>query len=173
MRYALHLLPIHIHGRHSKFSRCSRESAWLLARNYRCVPGSNGHAACRIQKLFPERRMTAHRIGRSRSDALMVHQLIPEDQQARPHRLGGSQQGAQLRGHEDNCAFVPTCVSVAPCSGPSRRGLQTLKLGTEATATASLDGPCARCPAQRAGRDEGTASRHEQRNCTDQERAMT
>ena len=44
---------------------------------------------------------------------------------------------------------------------------------TEATATASLDGPCARCPAQRAGRDEGTASRHELRNCTDQERAMT
>ena len=44
---------------------------------------------------------------------------------------------------------------------------------TEATATASLDGPCARCPAQRAGRDEGTASRHEQRNCTDQERAMS
>ena len=58
MRYALHLQRIHIHGRHSKFSRCSRESAWLLARNYRCVPGSIGHAACRIQKLFPERRMT-------------------------------------------------------------------------------------------------------------------
>src|SRR6516225_8077401 len=32
----------------------------------------------------------------------------------------GAQQGAQFRGHEDNCAFVPTCVSVAPCSGPSR-----------------------------------------------------
>ena len=44
---------------------------------------------------------------------------------------------------------------------------------TEATATASLDGACARCPAQRAGRGEGTASWHEQRNCTDQERAMT
>ena len=27
--------------------------------------------------------------------------------------------------HEDNRAVVPTCVSVAPCSGPSRRGLQT------------------------------------------------
>src|SRR5437899_1298843 len=35
---------------------------------------------------------------------------------------------------------------------------------TEATATASLDGPCARCPGIRAGRDEGTASWHEQRN---------
>ena len=29
--------------------------------------------------------------------------------------------------NEDNCAFVPTCVSVAPCSGPSRRGLQTVE----------------------------------------------
>ena len=35
---------------------------------------------------------------------------------------------------------------------------------TAATATASLDAPCARRPAQRAGRDEGTASWHEQRN---------
>jgi hypothetical protein len=40
--------------------------------------------------------------------------------------------------------------------------------GGEPSAAASLDGPCARCPAQRAGRDEGTASWHEQRNCTDQ-----
>ncbi len=38
-------------------------------------------------------------------------------QQARTHRLGGSQQGAQIRGHEDNCAFVPTCVSVATVLG--------------------------------------------------------
>src|SRR5215831_3960142 len=76
MRYALHLQRIHIHGRHSKFSRCSRERAWLLARNYRCVPGSIGDAACRVQKLFPDRRMTARRIRRTRSDALMLLPLI-------------------------------------------------------------------------------------------------
>ena len=29
---------------------------------------------------------------------------------------------------QDNCAFVPACVSVASCSGPSRRGLQPLEL---------------------------------------------
>src|SRR5215831_16089946 len=76
MRYALHLQRIHIYGRHSKFSRCSREWAWLLARNYRCVPGSIEHAACRIQKLFPDRRMTARRIRRTRSDALVLLPLI-------------------------------------------------------------------------------------------------
>jgi hypothetical protein len=28
---------------------------------------------------------------------------------------------------EDKCDGVPICVSVAPCSGPSRRGLETPK----------------------------------------------
>src|SRR5262249_29166974 len=44
-------------------------------------------------------------------------------QQARPYRLGGSPQGTRLRVRQDQCA--PTCLIVAPCSGPSRRGLQT------------------------------------------------
>jgi hypothetical protein len=44
---------------------------------------------------------------------------------------------------------------------------------TKAIATASLDRPYARCPARRAGRDEGTASRREQRNCTKEAGAMT
>ena|SRR5215467_13716341 len=82
MRYALHLQRIHIHGRHSKFSGCSRERAWLLARNYRCVPGSIGDAACRIQKLFPDRRMTARRIRRTRSDALMLLPLVARKRHA-------------------------------------------------------------------------------------------
>ena len=43
----------------------------------------------------------------------------------------------------------------------------------EPSATASLDGPCARRPGANAGRDEGTASWHEQRNCTDEEPEMT
>jgi transposase len=45
-------------------------------------------------------------------------------QQARPHRLGGSQQGARLRVRQDHrCDGVPTSVILAPCSGLSRRGL--------------------------------------------------
>jgi hypothetical protein len=46
-------------------------------------------------------------------------------QQACSHRLGSSQQGAQIRMCEDKCDGVPICVSVAPCSGPSRRGLES------------------------------------------------
>jgi hypothetical protein len=80
------------------------------------------------------------------------------------------QQGTRIRGHEDDCAVVPTCVSVAPCSGPSRRGLQTLELEPRQLRRPALTVPARECPAQRAGRDEGTASRHEQRNCTNQER---
>src|SRR6516162_6131499 len=45
-------------------------------------------------------------------------------QQARPYRLGGSPQGPRFRVRQDQ--WVPTCLIVAPCSGPSRRGLQTL-----------------------------------------------
>ena len=46
-------------------------------------------------------------------------------QQACPHRLGGSQQGAQIRVHQDKQDVAPSCLSVAPCSDPSRRGLAT------------------------------------------------
>ena len=45
-------------------------------------------------------------------------------QQARPHCLGGSPQRPRLRVRQDQCA--PTCLIVAPCSGPSRRGLEML-----------------------------------------------
>ena len=44
-------------------------------------------------------------------------------QQARPHRVGGSQQGARLRVRQDRCGGVPSSLILAPCSGPSRRGL--------------------------------------------------
>jgi transposase len=75
-------------------------------------------------------------------------------QQACSYRLGRSQQGAQLRMHQDKRDGVPICLSVAPSS-------------VEPSATASLDGPRARCPISTAGRDERTASWHEQKNCTD------
>ena len=52
---------------------------------------------------------------------------------------------------------VPTASSVTPCSPPSRRGLATQEL-VAPTATASLDGGCARRPAIHAGRDEETAT---------------
>ena len=48
-------------------------------------------------------------------------------QQACPHRLGGSSQGARFRVRQDPCISVPTCLILAPCSGPSRRGLATLE----------------------------------------------
>jgi hypothetical protein len=41
-------------------------------------------------------------------------------QQARADRLGRSQQSAQLRMPEDTCDIAPACLSVAPCSWPSR-----------------------------------------------------
>jgi hypothetical protein len=93
-------------------------------------------------------------------------------QQARPYRLGGSQQGAQLRDHADKCAFVPTCVSVAPCSRPSRRGLQTLELEPR-----QLRRPALTVPARHAPRNvqAGTKERPHGTNKgtgTDQERAM-
>ena len=41
-------------------------------------------------------------------------------QQAGPHCMGGSQQGARVRMREDPRDGVPTSMSVAPCSEPSR-----------------------------------------------------
>src|SRR6516164_12598 len=45
-------------------------------------------------------------------------------QQTRPHCLGGSPQRPRLRVRQDQCA--PICLILAPCSGPSRRGLEML-----------------------------------------------
>jgi len=67
---------------------------------------------------------------------------------------------------EDARHGVPTCMSVAPCSEPSRPS------PVGGRRPASLDSPCARRPAATAGRDEGTAFWHEQRNCTDKDTAM-
>ncbi|MGH8525084.1 MAG: hypothetical protein ACREXY_13000, partial [Gammaproteobacteria bacterium] len=36
------------------------------------------------------------------------------------------QQGACLRVRQDRCNSAPTCLILTPCSGPSRRGLETL-----------------------------------------------
>ena len=52
---------------------------------------------------------------------------------------------------EDTCDVAPTCMSVAPCSEPSRPS------PAGGSKSASLDGPCARRPATTACRDEGTA----------------
>jgi len=77
-------------------------------------------------------------------------------QQARPDRLGGTPQGARLR-MRHQCDSVPTCLILAPCSGPSRRGLQTLAQVEKSSRRPALTAPCARLPATPAGRDEGTA----------------
>jgi hypothetical protein len=73
---------------------------------------------------------------------------------------------------EDKSDGVPICVSVAPCL--ARQGVAwKCRARGEPSATASLDGPCARCPGTSAGPDEGTASWHEPTNCTDEEPEMT
>ena len=41
----------------------------------------------------------------------------------RPYRLGSPPQGSRFRVRQNQCA--PNCLIVAPCSGLSRRGLQT------------------------------------------------
>jgi hypothetical protein len=84
-------------------------------------------------------------------------------QQARPDRLGGPQQGTRLRMRQDGGDGVPTCLIVAPCSGPSRRSLAAVEqdVGTARRLTLTA---LARGASARAGRDEGTTARHEQRN---------
>ena len=62
--------------------------------------------------------------------------------------------GPRFRLRQDQC--VPTCLIVAPCSGPSRRGLQTLAQVATLSRRPALTAPSAR-RASAPGRDEGTA----------------
>jgi hypothetical protein len=59
---------------------------------------------------------------------------------------------------------IPTTTSVPPCSGLSRRGLETTERVAKRRATADLDSPCARRPPTRVGRGEETGFQVEQRN---------
>jgi len=52
---------------------------------------------------------------------------------------------------------VPICLIVAPCSGPSRRGLQTLAQVARLSRRPALTVPSARRASAPAGREEGTA----------------
>jgi transposase len=81
-------------------------------------------------------------------------------QQARPHRLGGFQQGARLHVRQDRCDGVPSSVIRAPCSGPNKAWPGCTEARRKATRRPALTASA------RAGRDEGTAARHEQRNST-------
>jgi hypothetical protein len=85
-------------------------------------------------------------------------------QQAGPHCMGGSQQGARVRMREDPRDGVPTSMSVAPCSEPSR----------PSPAGGRRVRPALAAPARGAPRQlqAGTKERpqwHEQRNCIDRE----
>ena len=84
-------------------------------------------------------------------------------QQARPDRLGGSQQGPRLRMRQDGGDGVPTCLILAPCSVPSRRSLAAVEQDVRTARRPALTA-LARGASARAGRDEGTTARHEQRN---------
>ena len=68
--------------------------------------------------------------------------------------------------HQDGQDGVPTGLSVAPSSRPSRRGLETPEPEASQARGAALTASCARRLRTSAGRDEGTTPRHEQRNCT-------
>ncbi|MGY4290946.1 hypothetical protein ACVWXO_010212 [Bradyrhizobium sp. LM2.7] len=57
----------------------------------------------------------------------------------------------------------PTCLILAPCSGPSRRSLAAVEQAVR-TARRPASTALARGASARAGRDEGTTARHEQRN---------
>src|SRR5205823_12102042 len=80
-------------------------------------------------------------------------------QQARPDRLGGSQQGTRLRVRQDGGDRVPTCLILAPCSGPSRRGLAAPEQDVRTARRPALTA-LARGASARAGRDEGTTASH-------------
>jgi hypothetical protein len=75
-----------------------------------------------------------------------------------PASPGPSQQGAQIRMHQDEQDGVPSRLSVAPCSDPSRRGLATPKREAKQVRGPALTAPCARRLSSSAVRDEGTAS---------------
>jgi len=78
-------------------------------------------------------------------------------QQARSHPLGGSPQGTRFRVRQEQCNSVPICLILAPCSDPSRRGLETLAQVASLSRRPALTAPCARRVCAPAGRDEGTA----------------
>jgi transposase len=72
-----------------------------------------------LERGVAVRALRAQALDRSRQEAAAPQRAGDRAcQQARAHRLGCSQQGAQLRMREDACGFVPTCLSVAPCVGP-------------------------------------------------------
>jgi hypothetical protein len=64
--------------------------------------------------------------------------------------------------HQDKQDVAPSCLSVAQCSDPSRRGLATLEQEAKQTRRPALTAPCAWRASTCAGRDEGTGFRHEQ-----------
>jgi hypothetical protein len=76
--------------------------------------------------------------------------------------------------HQDEYDGVPSCLKRSTVLGAVKAWPGNAGAQGEPSATASLDGAPARgAPISTAGRDEGTATWHEQRNCTDKESAMT
>jgi hypothetical protein len=112
--------PVLPNGRHQRDcswprARVDGERIWLMPRIVRA--GGLG----RIDQTAELGALRAQALDRSRQEAAAPQRAGDRArQQARAHRLGRSQQGAQLRMREDACGFVPTCLSVAPCSEPSR-----------------------------------------------------
>ena len=67
-------------------------------------------------------------------------------QQASPHCLGCSPQGTRLRVRQDQCDFGPSRLIIAPCSGPSRRGLETLAQAAASSRRPALTAPARDAP---------------------------
>jgi hypothetical protein len=78
---------------------------------------------------------------------------LPAVRHSGTDRLGRSPQGARIRMHEeDACDGVPTCLSVAPCSGPSRPSPAGGREGRPALTAPVRDAPNNRRPGRRNGR---------------------
>ena len=102
--------------------------------------------------------LRAQALDRSRQEAIAPQRAGDRaSQQIGPHCLGCTQQGAELRMHQQECDVAPTSLSVAPCSDRSTRGLATPKQEARSAATASLDRPLRAAPRdqRRLGRRNG------------------
>ena len=89
-----------------------------------------------------------------------LHPQRPGDrarQQTCPHRLGGPQQGTQIRMRQDKYDDVPSCLKRGTVLGAVKAVAWKRRRRGEPSATASLDGPCARRPDlnRRPGRRNG------------------
>lgn len=129
----------------------------LCVEEERVVGRDNTVGYCGLRLQLPESRVRHHYV----KAQVRVRQY--------PDGSLGVFHGPRCIGRYDSqgreTAATPTSPSLAPCSTPSRRGLEASRPAESLGAAASLDGVCARCRARCMGRDEETGFQVEPRNC--------